>query len=233
MTIIDFHTHILPGADHGSTSLENSLKQLKLMEKMGTSVAVATPHFYPNKHTFEDFYAKVNASLEELREASLESAPTVIVGAEVLVCRHLENMKELDSLCIRGTKVLLLELPFKPLAEKHVEMVEGLIASGYTVVLAHIDRYIKQSQGIINTMLERGALAQINAEGLKRLSTRRKLMPYIKETDRICAIGSDLHGAKKHDYKQFVNCKKILGEHFDIIMSRTQELLKDAEPIKL
>ena len=233
MSIIDFHTHILPGADHGSSSVENSLKQLGLMTSMGTSVAVATPHFYPSKHTIDEFTQKINASLEKLREASPNTDTSLIVGAEVLVCRHLEDMKGLDSLCIRGTKVLLLELPFKPLAEKHVEMVEGLIASGYTVVLAHIDRYIKQSEDIINTMLTRGALAQINAEGLKRAGTRRKLMYYVKETDRVCALGSDLHGAKKHDYKQFINCKKILGEHFDVIMSRTEKLLKNAERVKL
>lgn len=231
MATIDFHSHVLPGADHGSSSPQVSVKQLELMTNMGTAIAVATPHFYPNKHTFEDFSKKIELAIDKLHEASPDNSPALIVGAEVLVCRHLENMKELDSLCIRGTKVLLLELPFKPLAEKHVETVDALIGSGYTVVLAHIDRYIKNSSEFIDKMLSLGALAQINAEGLKRLGTRRKLMRYVKDTDRVCAIGSDLHGSKKSDYKKFVSCKKILGEHFDVIMSRTEALLKNAETI--
>ena len=231
MTIFDFHSHILPGADHGSSSLENSLKQLALMKDMGTSIAIATPHFYPNNHTPASFSQKIERSIEKLHNAAPFSSPALLIGAEVLMCKNLEKMEGLDSLCIKGTKIMLLELPFEPLSENHIDTVEALIASGYTIVLAHIDRYIKHSADIIDAMLELGALAQINAEGLKHIGTRRKLMHYIKNTDCVCALGSDLHGTKKSDYKRFVNCKKILGEHFDVIMSRTEALLKDAETI--
>ena len=232
MAIIDFHSHILPGADHGSSSLETSLAQLELMKDMGTSVAVATPHFYPNNHTLQSFLKLREKTVAELSKAGSHPSPTLLLGAEVLVCGHLEDMEGLDALCIKGTKVLLLELPFKPLNEKHIETVEALMDNGYTVVLAHIDRYIKHSAGVIDTMLELGALAQINAEGFERFGKRRKLMHYIKNTDRVCALGSDLHGANAKDYKRFVNCKKLLGEYFDIIMSRTEKLLDGAEPIK-
>lgn len=232
MAIIDFHSHILPGADHGSSSLDNSLSQLALMKNMGTSAAVATPHFYPNAHTPEQFFNKVTRALNQLNSASPFPSPTLFLGAEVLVCHNLEDMEGLDSLCIRGTKVLLLELPFEPLAEKHIDTVEALIAAGYTVVLAHIDRYIKKYSDTIDAMLELGALAQINAEGLEHFGTRRKLMGYIKNTDRVCALGSDLHGDNSKSYKRFVKCQKILGEHFNIIMSRTEALLKNAETVK-
>lgn len=232
MTIIDFHSHILPGADHGSANLENSLTQLALMKNMGTSFAVATPHFYPNVHTLEVFSQKVTSALSQLRSASPFPAPALFLGAEVLVCHNLEDMEGLDSLCIKGTRVLLLELPFEPLAEKHVETVEALLSAGYTVVLAHIDRYIKKYSDAIDAILELGALAQVNAEGLEHFGTRRKLMGYIKNTNCVCALGSDLHGSNAKSYKRFVKCKKILGEHFDVIMSRTEALLKNAEAIK-
>lgn len=232
MTVFDFHSHILPKADHGSSSLETSLEQLSLMKENGTAFAVATPHFYPHNHTPEYFASKVERALAELSAAKPQNMPTLFLGAEVLVCRSLESMQGLDSLCIKGTRVLLLELPFEPLSERHVETVEALIYAGYTVVLAHIDRYVKQYSSIIDAMLELGAYAQINAEGLEHFGTRRKLMGYIKNTDRVCALGSDLHGADPKDYKRFVACRKLLGEHFDIIMSRTAALLKTAEPVR-
>ena len=231
MAVFDFHSHVLPGADHGSLSTQTSLAQLELMRSMGTEIAIATPHFYPNNHTVSSFSQIVSHSVDKLIKTSPSSAPTLLLGAEVLVCKNLEKMDGLDSLCIKGTNVLLLELPFEPLSEKHIDTVEALIYAGYVVVLAHIDRYIKHYSHVIDAMLELGALAQINAEGLDSFSTRRKLMDYIKNTDRVCALGSDLHGADAKDYKRFVKCKKILGKYFDEIMSRTAELLENAEPI--
>ena len=53
--IIDFHSHILPNADHGSTSVDISIKQIQLALKYGVETIVATPHFYPHSHGIEEF----------------------------------------------------------------------------------------------------------------------------------------------------------------------------------
>jgi protein-tyrosine phosphatase len=42
---IDFHCHVLPGADHGSDSLACSLSQMKKAAAAGIDVIVATPTF--------------------------------------------------------------------------------------------------------------------------------------------------------------------------------------------
>ena len=55
---IDFHSHILPGADHGSDSLEMSLSQLENAKAAGVSTIVATPHFYPDVDNVPDFLAR-------------------------------------------------------------------------------------------------------------------------------------------------------------------------------
>ena len=44
---IDFHTHILPGVDDGSHSIEESLELLRISGKQGIEEVVLTPHFYP------------------------------------------------------------------------------------------------------------------------------------------------------------------------------------------
>ena len=47
--IIDFHAHILPGADHGSRDVKTTKAQLEMLAGAGVKAVVATPHFYPQK----------------------------------------------------------------------------------------------------------------------------------------------------------------------------------------
>ena len=44
--MIDFHTHILPHMDDGSSSIEESLAMLQAEGKAGIERVVFTPHFY-------------------------------------------------------------------------------------------------------------------------------------------------------------------------------------------
>ena len=53
--ITDFHSHVLPGADHGSDSVETSERQLELLNGAGIDRVVATPHFYPSDVTVGEF----------------------------------------------------------------------------------------------------------------------------------------------------------------------------------
>lgn len=47
-TIIDFHSHVLPGIDDGSSSLDESVAMLYMAQAQGISQVIATPHFYAN-----------------------------------------------------------------------------------------------------------------------------------------------------------------------------------------
>lgn len=232
MDVIDLHSHILSGADHGCESTPMSLAQLSMMKDMGTDIVVATPHFYPNAHTFEDFNRRVNRALGKLRDASPSNMPKLCLGAEVLFCENMADMAELDKLCIGGTKTMLVEMPFEQLGNRHIETVEELILAGYTVVLAHIDRYLKHSSHVIDEMLDLGAYAQINAAAFGSFGTRRRAMRYIKETDKVVALGSDLHGSNPKDYKRFSELSGLLGAGFDKIMERSASLLRDAEYVQ-
>ena len=46
---LDYHAHILPGCDHGSSSVDMSLKQMDMAKEAGIQTICATPHFYPHK----------------------------------------------------------------------------------------------------------------------------------------------------------------------------------------
>ena len=226
--LIDFHSHILPRVDHGSSGMTETTKQLQLVSNAKVDVLVATPHFYPNADSADSFLHKVQAATERLQAASLPPI-NLCLGAEVLYCNQLDRMDGIEQLCIRGTNVLLLEAPMDRWHDDLFDTVEALLKR-FTVVLAHIDRYVRVQEQEIHTLLEMGALAQINGYAFSSLTTRKKLKPFL-ETDRVVALGSDLHGADEKTYARFLASQKRLGNTFDQIMARSATLLRDAEYI--
>ena len=229
LTVIDFHSHILPALDHGCEKIEECRGQLELMSDCGTHIAVATSHFYPHMHNIGVFADKVDAAVGRIQASSMTKAPTLCVGAEVLLYAGLNNMEDLERLCIKGTKLLLIELPNSDINDAHIETLEGMLRDGYGIILAHIDRYLSKHAEEIDYILSLGAVAQVNAYSLASKSTRKKILHYLETTDKICALGSDLHGVDAKNYKKFVKAQKILSDYYSEIMRRSGELLKDAE----
>ena len=52
MSVIDFHSHVLPGIDDGSRNSEESLGMLQLSASQGIDVMAATSHFYGRQDFF-------------------------------------------------------------------------------------------------------------------------------------------------------------------------------------
>ena len=70
--VVDFHSHILPGLDHGSDSLSTSLFQLNCAKRCGVDKIVSTSHFYPTAHSVEKFVDLRRKSYESLLESGRE-----------------------------------------------------------------------------------------------------------------------------------------------------------------
>lgn len=218
---IDFHAHVLPGADHGSADLKTSLEQLRLAQEAGIDTLIATPHFYPAHDRIDEFLTRRLDCFAELRANMPEQMPQLLLGAEVQLCIGLENLPELEELCVHGTRVLLLELPpvFQPSA--YQETLDALVYQRrLEVVLAHIDRY---DHTVIDPLLESGLKAQLNASSFCRLRTRRRSLRYAA-LDCVVALGSDIHGTQI-GYREFLEAKKRLGAEYTPLMQRTQGLL--------
>ena len=110
------------------------------------------------------------------------------------------------------------------------QLIRFALIEKYTVILAHIDRYIKYQSAEINAFFEAGALAQINLDSLVSPGSRKKLMPYIK-IDKVAALGSDLHNTDVKILLKLPKIIKSLGSDFSVIMKRSEALLQTANDI--
>lgn len=219
---IDFHAHILPGADHGSYRLATSIRQVTLARRAGIDVLAATPHFYPNREPLADFLERRRETELLLRGMLPRSAPKILVAAETHLCRGMEHIDGLEQLCFPGTNVLLLELPSDFSVRAYEQTLDSMrYGKNLNIVLAHIDRYADAS---IDFLMELGFLAQINASSFCRFRTKRRSMRWAKELESVVALGSDIHGCDV-GYREFLKMKDKLGKTYDVIMGRTQKLL--------
>ncbi len=228
MELIDFHAHILPHMDHGSGRTATSQAQLSLMASAGTDTVCATSHFYPQSTLPGVFLSDRRESLTHLLETYGDAPrPRICLGAEVLICPGLENMEGLADLCVEGTNVLLLEMPFTSSSWDGAlyQTIREIRALDLCVVLAHVDRYPKD---LIEELLDDGLYGQINADSLDRFFKPKHLLRWMDE-GRIVALGSDLHGCDPRAYEPYQKLPRTQSERVGRIMQSTAYLLRDAK----
>ena len=202
--IIDFHAHILPKADHGSASVKTSCEQLAVLYDAGVEGVVATPHFYPQNDSVSAFLERRERTARELLSADVKR-PRIYLGAEVLVCEGMDHMPDLERLCIEGTDVILLEMPFGFWRDEHIDAVSRIARSGLQVVMAHIDRYPEKD--VARLLSECDVLCQINGETQKTFKGRKKADMLLKSYP-VVAMGSDIHGSDKKAVKNLLKLSK-------------------------
>ena len=222
--IIDFHAHVLPGADHGSDSLATSIAQLTLASRAGVKRIIATPHFYPHRHTLDTFLERRETSYKKLCNAGAMEIAEVRVGAEVLVCENIEALEGIEKLCIQGTRTLLLELPFLSFSESYCNTVDTLVSRGFDIVLAHADRYSKED---IDALINVGAKIQLNADSISGFFKRKHLYNWA-EKGYVVALGSDIHNADASAYKKFVKAKNKFSPYIDDIKKASDAIWNKA-----
>lgn len=228
MELIDFHAHILPHMDHGSTHTATAKEQLTLIRSAGVKTVCATSHFYPQDVLPEVFLEERRDSLKQLLAAmGAEKRPRIMLGAEVLICKGLEKMEGLRSLCVEGTDVLLLEMPFTHDSwdRNLYHTVHEMKKQGLRIVLAHVDRYPAE---LIEEMFDMGLQGQINAGSLAKLFKPKHLVRWIDEGN-IVALGSDLHGCDPKSYAPYTKIVNSMADRVERIMEATSVLLQDAK----
>ncbi|MCD8232732.1 MAG: hypothetical protein LUD14_13200 [Clostridiales bacterium] len=229
--MIDFHSHILPGVDDGSSSVEMSIQMLQSSFQKNIGTMVATPHFYASKESPEEFMKRRNEAWHLLCNELPNDVPKIYLGAEVYYYTGISCTEELQRLCIGNAGVILIEMPFHKWSEQMVREVISLAQdTDLKVLLAHIDRYFfLQTSDTWNLLSKNGILFQVNASAfLNGWRTRHRAYKLLRE-DRITVLGSDCHNMENRSQKLDVACEVIQSkfgkEKVNMIMERAGHLL--------
>lgn len=191
---IDFHTHILPQIDDGANTLNVSLDMLQLLEAQHVDTVVLTPHYYSHRKPLDEFLAQREEAYEKLI-AAYNGNITLHLGAEVYFSDYLFNNCDLSPLCIRGTRSILIELPYNKKIERGtVEKIDRLIAEyAVTPILAHIERYpsLIKSSAVLDRLMDIGCVFQTNLSSYTAFGKRRLIR--LVNDGCIGALGTDAH----------------------------------------
>lgn len=194
MSVIDFHSHILPGIDDGSRDREMSEKMLEFSGKQGVNLMVATPHFYASRMTMDSFLRKRATAFDSIKNDAEKHRVGLLQGAEVAFFSGMSCADGLESLTIAGTMLLLLEMPFRSWSDGDIREVEKLLDRGLTPVIAHMERFYpyQKDKRIIDELYALPVLVQVNAESLLNWRTKRLALKLFRE-GKTQLLGSDCH----------------------------------------
>lgn len=196
-SVVDFHTHLLPGIDDGSKSVAESLALLRAEAEQGIRHVVATPHFYAQSDRPNQFLARREASVRRLRDAMAEfpELPRLSVGAEVHYFQGIGDADILPELAIDHGRFLLVEMPMTSWTNRMYRDLQNIYDNlGLIPIVAHVDRYIgpMRTYGIPERLTEMPVLIQANASFFRHFLSRRLALRML-EKGQIHLLGSDCH----------------------------------------
>lgn len=195
--LTDFHSHILPGIDDGSDSLETSLRLLEQSRDQGVRHIFATPHFYAHQANLDTFLEDRARAEESLRRAveGREDLPTFSVGAEVFFFRGISETDAMQNLTLGDSHYILVEMPLGRWRDDMYRELEKIRErQGLTPVMAHVERYFGtfSTHGIPEQLAQLPVLTQCNASFFLNRKTRARALRLLKQ-GRIHLLGSDCH----------------------------------------
>ena len=205
--MIDFHNHILPGADDGAKTMKDSIEMLKYAQKQGITDVVNTVHFqHPKmegKNTdFEFIYRLKEDLLKEMAKNNIEI--NIHLGAEVFFDFNLMSILDNPLITFCNGKYMLVEFQTYMMPKGFENHLYELKISGVTPIIAHPERYkpIQDDIKIIEQLINSGCLIQIDAGSL--IGHFGKNCKLVAETmlrrNMVHLVGSDAHGRGKRNF---------------------------------
>ncbi len=197
---VDIHSHLLPGIDDGSQSMEETLSLVKAFYELGYRKLVTTPHVMSD--IYRNTPAIISGKLTDVRHALSDASIEVDIeaAAEYYLDESLISAVHSDEpLLTFGDRYLLFETNFlsEPLHLK--EFIFQASTRGYKLILAHPERYayLHHDMDKVEDLLNRGVQFQINISSITGLYSKpvRQLAVRLIEKGWVHWLGSDCHQA--------------------------------------
>ncbi len=190
--IVDFHSHLIPGVDDGSRSVEQSIQALATMAAQGITTCIATPHFDASltrsREALAERLGQFDLAWADLTAAVAQTPglPTLKRGTEVMLDDPEVDLSD-PRIRLDGGRFILCEFPGLVLPPNAEWGVSNLIAQGWQPIIAHPERYrnLDSQFATLARLREAGAVFQLNAGSLMG----RHGEPAMRVAQRILALG--------------------------------------------
>ncbi len=197
--MIDFHSHIIPNIDDGSTSMKDTINMINEARQAGFTEIISTSHYIQKYYDLDCFEREkildiIKKKVSEKKEINIK----LYLGSEIYFTPEIiELVKNKKASTINNTRYLLFELPMntKPLFVK--EMVYELMQNGYIPIIAHPERYsyVQENIRYIEELAGMGVLFQSNYGSIIGMygNSAKKTLKKLLKNNLISFLGSDVH----------------------------------------
>jgi protein-tyrosine phosphatase len=194
--VIDLHSHLLPGVDDGSRTVEQSVGVLRRMAERGITDVCLTPHLRaqetvtapPERH--DAAFAALLADAPEL--------PRLHRGAEVMLDRPLPlGGDQLRRITLGGTRYILVEFPRLVSPDAVMNALTRVQEAGLTSVLAHPERYSCCTLENVTFWRGFGARMQVDATTLHSPQARGQRARQLVAAGLADILAGDNHGDER------------------------------------
>ena len=200
--MIDFHTHIIPNVDDGSSSVEETFALIKEAKEAGFTGIISTSHY------IEGYYESNVAERELWLNALIQNLPKVnfngklYLGNEIYFTSNIIELLEQQKVTtINNTNYTLFELPLNSKPLNLIDVIYTMQQYKLIPVLAHPERYsfVQSNPKIIDELIDIGVLMQqnygsiIGQYGKKAQIIAKKML----EKNYITFFWSDVHKPNK------------------------------------
>ncbi len=200
--MIDLHTHLLPGVDDGSRTLDTSVRVLQRMAAEGVTTVACTPHLNASQveQAPVEEHARLRAELQAAvtRELEGQGMPPVqlVAGFEVMLDRPGCELRD-KGVTLAGSRAVLVEFPRQGVPSGATEELLRLRAGGMIPVVAHPERYRGVSVDTMHVWRDVGAVIQGDALMLLSSGPTAELAREMLEAGVYDILASDNHGDRR------------------------------------
>lgn len=227
--MIDIHTHLLPGVDDGSRSIDVSVRVLERFARDGVELLICTPHLRATDAARAPV-ARYAAILEKLR-ARAPRLPVLKQGWEIMLDAPGIDLRA-PELHLAGSGAALVEFPRMNVPPGAAHELLRISMSGVIPVLAHPERYYGATIEQVLDWRSVGAVIQLDAAMLFGTAPMCRLARALLEEGLVDCIASDNHG----DGRSLAAARRWLveigaEEQADLLTHTNAQRLLDGEPL--
>jgi tyrosine-protein phosphatase YwqE len=201
---VDMHSHLIPGIDDGSKSMEESLELIQRLASYGLRKVITTPHI------MSEYYRNtpeiIRMGLEDLKKAANLSGISIEIEAAAEYYMDeifLEKIKAGEEILSFGEGYILVETGFINKPQMLLDIIFHLEMAGFKPILAHPERYqyLIADKKLQEELIERNLLFQVNLLSLTGFYSKqvKDFGEMLIERNAVALFGTDCHNTRYLD----------------------------------